>query len=45
MGSANGEWTSGDFAAVIGNYHYVVNVDPDRAAAHDPIIPRKNGLW
>ncbi|MCW3817720.1 recombinase family protein [Micromonospora sp. DR5-3] len=38
MDSANGEWTPGDVAAMIGNPFYAVNIDPDLAVAHNPII-------
>ncbi|SCE95880.1 hypothetical protein GA0074695_2462 [Micromonospora viridifaciens] len=38
MDGADGEWTPGDVAAMIGNPFYAVNIDPDLAVAHDPII-------
>ncbi|MFE9658052.1 hypothetical protein [Micromonospora sp. NPDC006431] len=38
MDGADGDWTPGDVAAMIGNPFYAVNIDPDLAVAHDPII-------
>ena len=38
MDGADGEWTPGDVAAMIGNPFYAVNIDPDLAVAHDLII-------
>ncbi|MEU3457540.1 hypothetical protein ABZ671_28640 [Micromonospora sp. NPDC006766] len=38
MDGADGERTPGDVAATIGNPFYAVNIDPDLAVAHDPII-------
>ncbi|MFG2059123.1 hypothetical protein ACGFI9_34415 [Micromonospora sp. NPDC048930] len=37
MDGADGEWTR-DVAAMIGNPSYAVNIDPDLAVVHDPII-------
>lgn len=38
MDGADGEWTSGDVAAMIGNPYYAVNISPDLAVPHDPMI-------
>ena len=38
MDGADGEWTPGDVAAMIGNPFYAVNIDLDLAVAHDLII-------
>ena len=33
-----GEWTPGDLSALLGNPFYAINIDPELAEPHEPLI-------